>query len=520
MSEHPDALLFHAPGVDSRSTLRIRAAACGRRVRRLAAGMQRQLGLEPGTKVAILVDSPVDLVFVLHAVWLAGCTAVPLDIAFSDDVLISLINNTGCSVVVFPLSASARIASLFGSMPGVSQWIVAGASTTPQTSGSVLRLEQLMGAMPEDLVPHEDEESDALVVLSRGFEEAPHGIALSHRALFSSAVALGEGLSSGIAEGSILWSLLPAPSLPSILIGFVLPLVSPYGSCLAPFEIDEGFWDSVQSLSVQCAVLDQDLLRMIRARGKSRRWSRPEHLSILLAPTSQVSESLVRDFERTYQVPVWNSYLQTECGGFVTLASPQQRRAVDTLDAVAAAGRPLPGVRLGVRLDDGAAAAVGVSGEIIVQSAFTMSGYDGSLPGDSSYGANRFLHTGDIGRLEQLDGGGPLLVVQGRARDLLQFNGDTVHLGQIESLIYQLSGVRFARAVKLGSEEGRPLVGVYVVPTRPGAVLDREVLEHLAIHLPYWAVPRVLEVSAVRGRRDGLNRADVVQRLMAELSKE
>lgn len=110
--------------------------------------------------------------------------------------------------------------------------------------------------------------------------------------------------------------------------------------------------------------------------------------------------------------PVYASYGMTETCGQIATATPDERRAHP-----GTSGRPLDGVTVWIVDDEGAEAAPGVSGEIMVD------GPTLAVPGP--------LATGDLGHMDDLGH----LFVTGRADDRITTGGEKVDPSRVEAVV-------------------------------------------------------------------------------------
>jgi fatty-acyl-CoA synthase len=113
--------------------------------------------------------------------------------------------------------------------------------------------------------------------------------------------------------------------------------------------------------------------------------------------------------------------------------------------AVMSVGRPIPGVEVEVRGDDGAALPERRLGRIHVRGPSLMQGYLGDEAGTSRALRDGWLDTGDLG----FHAGGELFV-HGRARDLVIVRGQNHAPDEFEACLAGIDGLRPGCAVALG----------------------------------------------------------------------
>lgn len=177
------------------------------------------------------------------------------------------------------------------------------------------------------------------------------------------------------------------------------------------------------------------------------------------APMSPELQQKIRAVFPTAQASLGLGYGLTECTALATLAFGEELARHPTT-----AGRPLPTVQLEIRGADGRALAEGETGEICVRSPLVMAGYWRNPQASAeSIAADRWLRTGDVGRIEQ-----GRLYVDSRARDLILRGAENIYPVEIEQRLEAHPDVLEAAVVGVDHEELGQEVKAIVVP-RPGA---------------------------------------------------
>ena len=166
-------------------------------------------------------------------------------------------------------------------------------------------------------------------------------------------------------------------------------------------------------------------------------------------------------------------YGLSESGGVLTMISGADYEARPT-----SSGPPLPVVELRIAAPDETG-----TGEVLARSPTNMTGYWGQ-PDDMTVDADGWLHTGDLGRLE--DGH---LVLVGRSKDVIIRGGENVAAPHVESCLLTHPAVTEVAVVGLEHPDLGEEVAAAVV-LRPGASVDATDLAAFAgEHLAAFAVP-------------------------------
>lgn len=129
-----------------------------------------------------------------------------------------------------------------------------------------------------------------------------------------------------------------------------------------------------------------------------------------------------------------NGYGQTECSPIISVASgddPLELRAVSV-------GRILPGLDVRIWRKDKGFVPVGEVGEVVVKGYNTMNGYLGLPKEQQAFDEDGWLHTGDLGRLDENN----MLYLTGRIKDIIIRSGENISPSDVEKAVLEIPGVR------------------------------------------------------------------------------
>jgi long-chain acyl-CoA synthetase len=173
-------------------------------------------------------------------------------------------------------------------------------------------------------------------------------------------------------------------------------------------------------------------------------------------------------------------------------------------------GIPVPGTDVAVvSFENGAPLPLGARGEIIVRSPSVMTGYWRNPEATAKQLRNRWLHTGDIGVIDE----NSCLHYLGRDKDMIKVNGMSVFPTEVETLLAQHPGADTVAVVPADhSEKGQ--VPVAFVRTRPGVALDVEDLRCWAgQQMATYKVPLIDLVDEFPTTATGkIRKADLLER--------
>jgi acyl-CoA synthetase (AMP-forming)/AMP-acid ligase II len=181
-----------------------------------------------------------------------------------------------------------------------------------------------------------------------------------------------------------------------------------------------------------------------------------------------------------------SGYGLTESHALVSVAHPE-----DPAELIATTvGHPIPDIEVQIVDTGGRAVGPGETGEIVVRGYNVMSGYFADPEATASVVVDGWLHTGDIGLMDQQG----CLLVTDRKKDLFMTGGFNVSPVEVEKALLRYDKV--AEVAVVGAPDDRlGEVGVAFVVARPGVELSSEELAVYAReHVANFKVPRQFRI--------------------------
>jgi long-chain acyl-CoA synthetase len=178
------------------------------------------------------------------------------------------------------------------------------------------------------------------------------------------------------------------------------------------------------------------------------------------------------------------TYGLTECHGMATAIS-----SAEIEQKKGSVGRPMPILELKIVDGQGNALAPKESGEICVRGATITPGYWNRPDATSETVRDGWLHTGDIGYLDE-DG---YLYISDRAKDMILRAGENVYCVEIETCISDHPEIEEAAVIGVPDADLGEKVKA-IVRKRPDSDIDElKVQAHVAQHLAKFKVPEIIE---------------------------
>jgi long-chain acyl-CoA synthetase len=421
-------------------------------VRRAAATLQRT-GVGPGDVVAVMLPNTVNLVVSLFAAWRLGAAVTPLNPSLSADEATYQISDAASKVLIAAKSPA---------------FDVPAPVLTPQE----LTAQPATGDTPEP--PAED--ALALLIYTSGTTGRPKGVMLDHANLNAMCGMVVDAFTLTAADHSLL--ILPLFHVNGIVVGTLSPLIAGGCATIAGRFDPKTFFARVERSRATYFSAVPTIYTML-ANLPAEQKSDTSSLRFAVCGAAPASVELLTRFESRYGVPIVEGYGLSE-GSCASTGNPLHgKRKPGTV------GLPLPGQRIRIVDAGGNPVPDGETGEVLIAGPNVMRGYLNRPEETAKTLVDGWLHTGDIGRLDE-DG---YLVLVDRAKDMIIRGGENIYPKEIEAVVYRLPEIAEAavvgRANEIYGEEP-----VLFVSAKPGATVDVDALRaHISASLSKYKWP-------------------------------
>ncbi|MFG1604827.1 long-chain fatty acid--CoA ligase [Actinoplanes sp. NPDC049265] len=350
----------------------------------------------------------------------------------------------------------------------------------------VLDYEELLG---EEAEPATVAETDAAsLCYTSGTTGRPKGVLYSHRSIVLHTMTVLSADGMAISERDVILPIVPmfhvnAWGLPYAAAMAGADLILP-GPRMTPADLAGQLTRHRVTVTAAVPAIWRGLEPLLPGLDLSA-------LRLTVSGGSALPESLARSYQETAGVTLSSSWGMTETSPLVTLA--RLGRTHDGLDdsarreVLCTPGRPVPLTEVRLVGEDGEAVAHdGVTpGEVQVSGPTVASAYFGASSSGSSFTADGWLRTGDVGTLDR-DG---YLRIVDRTKDLVKSGGEWISSVTLENEIMAHPAVAEAAVVAVPDQRWgeRPLACVVLAPG--GAVTADDLRTHLAGRVASWWVP-------------------------------
>lgn len=306
-------------------------------------------------------------------------------------------------------------------------------------------------------------------------------VATSWHYLFTAAATVAAAWE--LAAADVVWTAMPLFHLsaaPSVLAPMLVGATTVLADGFHPAQV----WDDVKACGAVGFAGAGAMVSMLMNQPPQ---PRDAELGLRFISAAPIAADAYRAIEQRYDCRVVTMYGLTE-------AFPIAVKAVSDEGVPGTSGTVNPTFDVRIVDELGHRLPGGVVGEIVCRARYPdvmSTGYVAEGAPELKVDAHpEWFHTGDLGKI---DAGGQLTFVD-RAKDSLRRRGENVSSAEIETIVMRHPAVAEAAAVAVPSDLTEDDILVVVTP-QPGASIDYpELLDFCAARMPYFCVPRYLEV--------------------------
>jgi fatty-acyl-CoA synthase len=446
------------------------------RARRLGSALL-ELGVRPGDRVASFAWNSIRHLELYLAVPSIGAVLHTLNIRLFEDDLRYIVDHAD-DRIVFLESSLARVMPSF---EGVEREVLMSDGSGAR-DGALDYEELLAGGDPGFEFPELEEQTAAAMCYTSGTTGRPKGVLYSHRSIILHTLGAGLPDFMGIRQTDSVMPVVPmfhamAWGTPYISALAGARLVLP-GPDLSPAALAGLIESERVTWSAGVPTIWNGLLQLDPAPDLSS-------LREITGGGSAVPESLIREFDERFGIPVVQGWGMTETSPLAaTSRLPGESELAE--DAAyrlrATVGRVLPLVDY--RLDAEA------GGELQVRGPWIASCYYEDPAGDDKFTDDGWLRTGDVAELEH----GSYIKLVDRTKDLVKSGGEWISSVELENEVMAHPDVLEAAVIAVPDERWGERPCACIVPC-DGASLDPDAIrDHLHGRVAKWWIPERIEL--------------------------
>jgi crotonobetaine/carnitine-CoA ligase len=438
-----------------------------------AANVLVGLGVKRGETVALFTGTCPEWVYFWLGAARIGAVPAAVNGASKGDFLSHALRLSQAAIAITDNDRQARLAEVAGEVDTLRSILVQGDSLT----------EQLNAAPSEPPSGAAAQSDDIALFFTSGTTGPSKAVVTTWQYLFTAAATVASTWE--LEAGDVLWTAMPLFHLsaaPTVLAPMLVGGTSMLAGAFHPSEV----WDDIRSCGAVGFAGAGAMVSML--------WNLPPdprdaEIGLRFISAAPIAADMYRAIEERYRCRVVTMYGMTE-------AFPIAYKSVSDDGKPGTSGQVNPDFE--VRIVDSHEQAVpqGTVGEIACRARkphATSEGYVASASGGPPLQVDphpEWFRTGDLGFLDSDNN----LTYVDRVKDSLRRRGENISSVEVEQTVMRHPAVLEAAAVGIPSDLGEDDILV-VVTLRPDAAVDyAELLDFCSARMPYFCVPRYLEV--------------------------
>lgn len=443
---------------------------------RVAAGL-RDAGVGPGDRVVVLLANRVEFLTTFFALSQLGAVSVPLNTALRGDVLAYMLDSVGPCMLITEPQYTEQLSPVVPDRPAVTRvWSVGMEGALPGALDFAILEQSTPLADPVDPQPWEL----ASILFTSGTTGPSKGVMWSHNL----GICLAENSTwvLGYTSADVVYTCLPLFHINALFTAFYAGLLARAPVVVSPRFSASSFWRDMRESGAT-------VVNMLGAMGailwRQEPTAAERQHALRLSMVVPFPKGYSQEFEHRFNLQVTELYGSTDTGVPLGVPFGQSRPG--------SCGIPAPGWECLLVDEDDEPVPVGQVGELVVRPTRPFVGQLGywNMPERTLEAhRNQWFHTGDV-LVQDADG---WYSFADRRKDALRVSGENVSSFEVEQALLTHPAVVEAAVFGVPSELGEDSVMAAVV-LEPGASASPvELRAHVEPRLPYFAVPRYVDV--------------------------
>lgn len=445
----------------------------------MAAGL-KELGVNKGDKVAILLNNSIEFVVSYFSVLALGGIVVPLNTFLRQDEIVYILNDCAAKVLItsedfnntlkdFNLNKVLTLENIIG--------VGENLNIKNVNYHTIIKKNKLNISFIDV-----NEDDTAVLIYTSGTTGFPKGAMLSHKNLISNVKSSIKAIHINENDKFIIF--LPMFHAFSFTVCVLIPL---YCQCnLIIIKSIQPFSKILKSILFDRITLFVAIPQIYNVLSNKKipkwlLWLNP--VRVCISGAAPLAGEVLKRFEERFKIPLIEGYGLSETSPVVSV------NPLDGMRKPGSVGPAIPGVEIKIIDENGNFLKAGEIGEIVVKGPNVMKGYYNKEVETSMAIKDGWLYTGDLGKLDE-DG---YLYVVDRKKDLIIVNGMNLYPREVEEVLYKHPAIRGAVVVgKKDETHGEIPIGVVFLKEGMSAT-DQELRKFCREHLANFKIPHRFE---------------------------
>ena len=445
---------------------------------RIAAGLQKQ-GVKVGDHVATLLGVQLEFPLTFFALMKLGAVVVPLNTRFKGEELAYEINDSDSKVLIVDEEYWPFIEPVRGQLKAIEKIFFNGPRAPGGTLPFALLEESEEGAFTR---AEPSEFDDAGIMYTSGTTGKPKGAILSHRGFVLTAMLVSDFIQYEPEDKII--SCVPLFHITGIACVMLPPIFSGVGCVYMRQFKTKAFLELMAREKVTQYMGVVNIIWLMINHPDFDKYDLSSFKLAMLGGSFATEEMVRGIYTKLPNINISVGYGLTESHAIVT-STPYE----DALRKINAIGKLLPTMDARIVDDEGNELPPGSMGEIVLKGAKVFKGYWKKPEATRETIVNGWLHTGDIGKVDE-EG---FLYILDRKKDMINRGGEKIYSLEVENTIASYPNVSEVAVVGVPDSVMGEAVKAAVVLKDGESATEEEIKKFCEEHLADYKVPKFVE---------------------------
>ncbi|KQC05490.1 MAG: acyl-CoA synthetase [Methanoculleus sp. SDB] len=447
-------------------------------VNRVGNGL-RKIGIGPGERICIHLDSSPDYVICYLAIWRIGAVAVPVNIALTEEEVRYAVTNAGAAAIITDAGGCGAAERIRGRAPSVRHIVCTG---TGGSAGTV-PWDAILAAPPELRAAFCAGDTVCQLQYTSGTTGNPKGAMLTHANWMAALDAGGEVL--GLCSDDVYLGIYP---MAHVGVSWGISALKAGATWVVMERFDPEAY--IRLVPESGATVVASMPPVIHSLSLSPPGTEEAFAGtrIMISGGGPLHPSIWKTFHERFGIPVANAYglSETIVVGTGTAIRPEDYATAEDFRSV---GHPVGYSEVTIVDTDDPTIELppGETGEIALRGPSVASGY-WQMPDETNavFLPEGWFLTGDIG---YLDSSG-MLAITDRKKDMIVMSGWKVYPTEVEKVLMEHPKIRDIAVFGIPDEHRGEIPVAAVVPAAGVEFLHEELVEYARERLAGYKIPR------------------------------
>ncbi|AXF56862.1 class I adenylate-forming enzyme family protein [Salicibibacter kimchii] len=439
----------------------------------------RQMGVEKGNRVLVTMPNCPEVVIAFGGVIKSGSAVVPVMPLLQAQELRYILEDCTPKVVLTTNTLFSKVREASKDLPSTPQIF-----TLEEASGEANALQAAMQKAPTTAPEGEiHEDDDAALLYTAGTTGAPKGVTLTHKNLYSNAVAASKKAEIlKLKTGRVSLSILPfshAFGYTMMNVAFILGDKNVLLPHFEPVKVLE----AIEKYKVTHSAMVPAMFHALYNHPDADNYDTSTFFACI-SGSAALPKPIAEGFQKKFGCIILEGYGLSEAAPIVTATDPRQKIKPGSV------GQPLPGIEVAVVDENDNRLPANEVGELIVSGPNVLKGYHGKPEETGKVLKDGWLYTGDMARVDEED----YVFIVDRKKDVIIRGGFNIYPKDLEELLLSHSEVSEAAVIGVPSEKMGEEVAAYIVKKRRSEIQEEELITFAQEHLAKYKTPRFLKI--------------------------